>query len=148
MEDTILHVEDSPDDAVLTEMAFRRAGAQAGIRLAADGRQAIDWLQGLDPNAALACVLLDIKLPGMSGLEVLGWIRSQARFKRLPVVMLTSSLLPDDINAAYDLGANSYLVKPPDLDSLVALARLVDLYWLRANTRPLPATEGSAMAVI
>lgn len=148
MEDTILHVEDSPDDAVLTEMAFRRAGAQARIRVAPDGRQAIDWLQSLDSNAAPACVLLDIKLPGISGLEVLGWMRSQARFKRLPAVMLTSSLLPDDINAAYDLGANSYLVKPADLDSLVALARLIDLYWLRSNTRPLPAPERPAVALI
>jgi CheY-like chemotaxis protein len=67
---------------------------------------------------------------------VLSWIRRQPRFKRLPVIMLTSSMLPADINRAYDLGANSYLVKPPELDTLITLAKTIDLYWLRTNTRP------------
>src|SRR5579859_2859916 len=85
-----------------------------------------------------SCVLLDVKLPSVSGLDVLGWIRQQPNLKRLPVIMLTSSLLAADINKAYDLGANSYLVKPPDLDSLIDLAKTIDLYWLRTNTPPPP----------
>jgi CheY-like chemotaxis protein len=135
MQHKILHVEDNPDDVMLVGIAFTKAGASAKLEVATDGEKAIAALQkGRD--SLPACVLLDIKLPSISGFEVLSWIRSQPQFKRLPVVMLTSSLLPSDINRAYDLGANSYLVKPPELDSLVALARTVDLYWLRTNTKP------------
>jgi DNA-binding response OmpR family regulator len=135
MNETILYVEDNPDDALLVEMAFRRAGVTVQLQIAVDGAQAIDGLQQ-DKLAVLPVfVLLDIKLPDLSGLEVLAWIRSQAHLKRVPVVMFTSSTLADDINAAYDLGANSYLVKPPDLDSLVALAKTIDRYWLHANVK-------------
>src|SRR5207248_2259625 len=82
-------------------------------------------IAALQPQASTslpACVLLDIRLPSKSGLEVLSWIRSQPRIKRVPVVMLTSSLLPQDINEAYDLAANSYLIKPPNSEVLVSLA--------------------------
>lgn len=132
----ILHVEDNRDDVILVELAFRKAGVSAKLEVAMDGEQAIQKLQNGLAGAPPACVLLDLKLPTLSGLQVLQWIRAQPRFKRLPVVMLTSSLLPNDINQAYDLGANSYLIKPPDLDSLVALAKTIDLYWLRTNVRP------------
>ena len=90
------------------------------------------------PHGLPVCVLLDIKLPSKSGLEVLAWIRGQPRLKRLPVIMLTSSLIPDDIKRAYDLGANSYLLKPSDLDGLISLAKTIDHYWLRTNTPPPP----------
>jgi len=133
---TILHVEDNHDDVILVDLAFRKAGVGAKLEVAMDGDQAIQKLQNGFNNSPPACVLLDLKLPTISGLQVLEWIRSQPRFKRLPVVMLTSSLLPNDINQAYDLGANSYLIKPPDLDSLVTLAKMIDLYWLRTNVRP------------
>jgi two-component system response regulator len=137
MQHRILHVEDNPDDVMLVGIAFTKAGASAKLEVATDGEKAITALER-SADSLPACVLLDIKLPSISGFEVLSWIRSQPRFKRLPVVMLTSSLLPSDINRAYDLGANSYLVKPPELDSLVALARTVDLYWLRTNSWPVP----------
>jgi CheY-like chemotaxis protein len=130
----ILHVEDSPDDVVLTAMAFRKAGVAAKLEVATDGDKAIAALSGGLSNPPPACVLLDIKLPGLSGLEVLAWIRKHPNLKRLPVIMLTSSMIASDINQAYDLGANSYLIKPPDLDSLIELARVIDLYWLRINT--------------
>lgn len=134
MERKILHVEDNSDDVMLTAMAFRKAGATVKLEVANDGEMAISALQngGGPPD----CVLLDIKLPRKSGLEVLSWIRQNPRLKRLPVVMLSSSMLPDDINRAYDLGANSYLIKPPDLESLVSLARTIDHYWLRTNMPP------------
>ncbi|HLH56958.1 MAG TPA: response regulator [Verrucomicrobiae bacterium] len=135
METKILHVEDNPDDVVLTAMAFRKASVSARLEVATDGHKAISTLS----NAAASppsCVLLDIKLPSISGLEVLSWIRKQPQLKRLPVIMLTSSLLPGDINQAYDLGANSYLIKPPNLETLVDLAKTIDHYWLRTNTPP------------
>ena len=136
METRILHVEDNPDDVLLVAMAFRKAAVAAKLDVATDGQKAIAALSnGATPPS---CVLLDVKLPSVSGLDVLGWIRQQPNLKRLPVIMLTSSLLAADINKAYDLGANSYLVKPPDLDSLIDLAKTIDLYWLRTNTPPPP----------
>jgi CheY-like chemotaxis protein len=136
METKILHVEDNPDDVMLMALAFRKAGIAAKLDVATDGAKA---MAALEPGAASPvpfCVLLDIKLPSVSGLEVLGWIRKQPHLKRLIVIMLTSSLLPGDINQAYDLGANSYLIKPPNLDSLIELVKMIDQYWLRTNTPP------------
>jgi len=141
METKILHVEDNPDDVLLIEMAFRKAKVQASLDAVSDGDRAIATLQNGYAAAPPACVLLDIKLPTISGLDVLSWIRQQPRFKRLPVIMLTSSLLPEDINRAYDLGANSYLVKPSDLNALVDLAKTIEHYWLRTNTPPAPSPK-------
>jgi CheY-like chemotaxis protein len=138
MEKRILHVEDNPDDVVLTGMAFRKAGIAVKLDVASDGDKAITALSGSLSSGPPACVLLDIKLPSLSGLEVLAWIRKNPGLKRLPVIMLTSSLIPNDINQAYDLGANSYLIKPPDLDSLIELVKTIDLYWLRTNTPAVP----------
>jgi len=138
MEPKILHVEDNPDDVMLVSLAFTKAGVSAKLEVATDGEKAIAALEN-DADPLPACVLLDIKLPSISGFEVLCWIRRQPRFKRLPVIMLTSSMLPADINRAYDLGANSYLVKPPELDTLITLAKTIDVYWLRTNTRPVAA---------
>jgi len=136
MNNTILHIEDNPDDLLLVNLAFRKAGVDVRLETATDGDKAIQMLQNWLGTVSPACLLLDVKLPTLSGLEVLAWIRSQPQFKRLPVIMLTSSFLPDDINRAYELGANSYLTKPSDLEALVELAKTIDLYWLRTNTRP------------
>jgi CheY-like chemotaxis protein len=134
MDSKILHVEDNADDVMLMALAFRKAGVAAKLEVASDGEKAIAILKnGVGP---LTCALVDVKLPSLSGLDVLAWIRAQPVLKRLPVIMLTSSLLPGDVNRAYDLGANSYLVKPPDLESLVGIARTIDLYWLQTNTPP------------
>ncbi len=135
MRNKILHVEDNSDDVLLTELAFRKAGVELKLEVATDGDKAIAILaQHLATPPA--CALVDIKLPSLSGLDVLAWIRKQPGLKRLPVIMFTSSLIPDDINQAYDLGANSYLIKPSDLESLIALAKTIDHYWLRTNTPP------------
>jgi CheY-like chemotaxis protein len=130
----ILHVEDNPDDVLLTKMAFHKAGTNVQLEVAPDGEKAIAMLE--NGGGPPACVLLDIKLPNLSGFDVLAWIRNQPALKRIPVIMLTSSLLPEDIDRAYELGANSYLIKPPDLNSLIALAKVIDQYWLRTNTLP------------
>jgi len=135
----ILYVEDLPDDVTLTQLAFAKAGVSAKVEIATDGDKAIAALEassGSPPN----CVLLDIKMPNVSGLDVLEWIRKQPQLKRLPVIIFTSSMLPDDINRAYDLGANSYLLKPSDLNSLVSLAKTIDHYWLHTNTPPAGTT--------
>lgn len=132
----ILHVEDNPDDVMLVALAFRKAGVDASLEVATDGDKAIAALKNGGEPSGPSCVLLDLKLPSISGLEVLSWIRQQPHLKRLPVIMLTSSLIPGDINNAYDLGANSYLIKPADLESLISLAKTIDHYWLHTNTPP------------
>jgi CheY-like chemotaxis protein len=136
MEARILHIEDNPDDVLLTAMAFRKAGLSVKLDVATDGPKAMETLSRAASGSLPSCVLLDIKLPTISGLELLAWIRKQPQLKRLPVVMFTSSLLPGDINQAYDLGANSYLIKPSKLDALIELAKTVDQYWVRTNTLP------------
>jgi CheY-like chemotaxis protein len=138
MENKILHVEDNPDDVMLMSLAFNKAGIGARLQVANDGFEAITALEttavpGISPPI---CVLLDVKLPRMSGLEVLSWIRSQPHLKRLPVILLTSSHESSDVNRAYDLGANSFLVKPPDLESLTMLVKTVAHYWVQTNIRP------------
>ena len=138
MENRILHVEDNPDDVVLMNLAFNRAGIPARLHVVNDGDEAIAALANgaLDGGTPPVCVLLDVKLPRVSGLEVLAWIRSQPSLKRLPVILLTSSSQTADINRAYDLGANSFLVKPADLDSLTQLVKTVAHYWVQTNVRP------------
>jgi CheY-like chemotaxis protein len=137
MENKILHVEDNPDDVMLMNLAFNRAGIAARLHVVNDGDEAIAALEeGTLNGGAPVCVLLDVKLPRVSGLEVLAWIRNQPRLRRLPVILLTSSSQTADINRAYDLGANSFLVKPPDLDSLTQLVKTVAHYWVQTNVRP------------
>lgn len=137
MENKILHVEDNPDDVMLMNLAFSRAGIAAKLEVVNDGDEAIAALEnGTLAGGPPACVLLDVKLPRVSGLEVLAWIRNQPHLRRLPVILLTSSGQTADINRAYDLGANSFLVKPPDLDALTQLVKTVAHYWVQTNVRP------------
>jgi CheY-like chemotaxis protein len=137
MENRILHVEDNPDDVMLMNLAFSRAGIAAKLHVVNDGDEAIAALKsGAVEGGPPVCVLLDVKLPRVSGLEVLAWIRNQPNLKRLPVILLTSSSQTTDINRAYDLGANSFLVKPPDLDALTQLVKTVAHYWVQTNVRP------------
>ena len=139
---TILHVEDDPNDVLLVGRALRKAEVTARVEVVNDGEQAVKYLCGQDRYADREIfplpevVLLDLKLPRKSGLEVLAWIRSNGGVKRIPVVMLTSSKQPVDINHAYDLGVNAYLVKPVSFDALVEMLRALDLFWLHMNEAP------------
>jgi CheY-like chemotaxis protein len=139
---TILHVEDDPNDVLLIERAFRKAAIGAQIQVVNDGEQAMQYLSGSSAFAQRekfplpSLVLLDLKLPRKSGIEVLEWIRAQPGLRRIPVVMLTASRQPMDVNRAYDLGANAYLVKPVNFDALVELLKTTDKFWLRSNERP------------
>lgn len=138
MSNTILHVEDNSDDALLVKMAFKKVGANLDVVSVPDGDEAIQKIAALTQPDLPHCVLLDIKLPGKSGHEILGWIRNNPTTRYLPVIMLSSSLLPEDINRSYALGANSYLIKPPDLPALTELAKAISAYWVRANTPSIP----------
>ena len=141
---TILHVEDDPNDVLLIARAFRKAETTAQVRVVNDGEQAVHYLAGLNSFANReeyplpSLVLLDLKLPRKSGIEVLEWMRTQPALKRIPVVMLTSSRQPVDINRAYDLGVNAYLVKPVNFDALVEMLKTLDIFWLRINEQPSP----------
>jgi CheY-like chemotaxis protein len=138
----ILIVEDDPYDSKLILRSVRKARILNPTRLLEDGASAIAYLAGEPPYddrdtyPLPVVLLLDLKLPRKSGLEVLEWLRVQPALSRLPVVVLTSSAESSDINRAYDLGANSYLVKPVDSAALVDMLKTVELYWLFSNTKP------------
>src|SRR6267154_1039224 len=126
----ILQVEDDAHDVFLLQRAFRETGVDHPLQVATDGQMAIDYLAGVDqfsdrgryPLPSL--VLLDLKLPRRSGREVLQWIRAQPGFRRIVVIAFTSAPYIGDIGLAYDLGANSFLVKPTDFSRYLDIARL------------------------
>jgi CheY-like chemotaxis protein len=142
---TVLHVEDEPTDRMIVAAAFKKAAPNVLLKAVADGEQAIAYLAGqgaygnreLNPMPLL--VLLDIKLPRKSGLEVLEWIRKQPDLKSLPVIMLTSSSESNDLDQAYALGANSYLVKTVDLPTMREIARGIGEYAALVSAPPLTA---------
>ena len=130
---TILLVEDNADDEQLTLRALRQSDIPNMIRVARDGAEAIDYLFGSASGSLPDLVLLDLKLPKISGLEVLQKIRSEDRSRALPVVILTSSDEERDIVKSYDLGANSYIRKPVDFDEFIDAVRQLGMYWLLMN---------------
>jgi CheY-like chemotaxis protein len=139
----VLVAEDQPDDVEFIRVAFEESVADASLWFAADGQEAIEYLAGQgrygDRRAFPVpdLLLLDLKLPRKSGLEVLSWLRQQAEpIRRLPVLVLTSSNESGDIDAAFDRGANSYLVKPVELERLAEVVRTIRLYWLKLNQSP------------
>lgn len=142
---SILLVEDDSNDVILIRRAFRKAEIEIPIHIVSDGEEAITYLTHQSPYDDLekyprpTLVLLDLKLPRVTGLEVLEWVRTQPELKRLLVVVLTASQESPDVNKAYDLGANSYLVKPVNFNDLVALTETIHSYWLNLNQRPLMA---------
>src|SRR5678815_2734729 len=120
---TVLLVEDNPDDALLMKRALDKVGVAGKVQVATDGKQAIEYLTGAGSFADRktfplpALILLDLQLPEMHGLKVLEWIRSQPQFRSTVVVVLSSSRQTGDIQLAYKLGSNSYLLKPPSLET-------------------------------
>jgi DNA-binding response OmpR family regulator len=130
---TILLVEDNADDEQLTLRAMRQSEVPNMIRVARDGAEAIDHLYGAGASRLPDLVLLDLKLPKISGLEVLKRIRSEATTKTMPVVVLTSSDEERDIVQSYSLGANSYIRKPVDFDEFIDAVRQLGVYWLTLN---------------
>jgi CheY-like chemotaxis protein len=139
----ILLVEDDPNDIILIKRAFGKANITNRIQVVEDGEEAISYLAGKGrygdrQNYPLPIlILLDLKLPRKSGHEVLEWLRQQPMLKRLTVVVLTSSQQSSDVNRAYDLGANSYLVKPVTFDTLVEMVKGLNFYWVILNENPI-----------
>ncbi|HXN45737.1 MAG TPA: response regulator [Bryobacteraceae bacterium] len=138
----LLLVEDNPSDVGLTERALEKARIINKMVVAQDGQEALDFLwaegayAGRDAADLPSLVLLDLKLPKVSGLDVLRRIRADARTRRLPVVILTTSKEEQDVAAGYELGANSYIRKPVDFRQFAAAVEQLGLYWLVLNEAP------------
>ncbi len=138
-EKMILLVEDNANDEALTLRALKKHKILNPVVVVRDGAEALDWLFGRGAHATRdvsilpQVVLLDLKLPKVSGLEVLRAVRVDPRTKRLPVVLLTSSGEDQDVMAGYDLGANSYVRKPVDFGDFAEAIRQLGLYWLVLN---------------
>lgn len=135
----ILLVEDNPDDVELTRIAFDEAKIANTLMVVRDGAEALDYLfaRGAygdrDPASLPSIVLLDLNLPKVDGRDVLQAIRANKRTRSLPVVVLTTSVEPFDVEASYALGANSYIQKPVDFEHFVWAVQQVGLYWLVLN---------------
>lgn len=155
--ETILLVEDNPDDIELALLGFSRNGRQENgaqhyvIEVARNGEEALDYLfargkfsqRPAENNPNL--ILLDVNLPGISGLEVLQEIRSHRTYQHTPVVILTTSDETSDIIEGYNLGVNSYLQKPVSFNAFVELLQQIGQYWLKNNITP-PKNALSALS--
>jgi DNA-binding response OmpR family regulator len=139
---TILLVEDDQNDVFFLRYAFEAADIQNPLQVVFDGQEAINYLAGKDKYAdrrhfPLPClVLLDLKLPGKMGNDVLRWMRDQPQLSHLLVIMLTSSSDLNDVDGAYECGAQSYLVKPLSMEKRLEMARAIKTYWLELNEFP------------
>jgi CheY-like chemotaxis protein len=135
----ILIIEDDENDEILLRRAFDFTGQEIPMHFARDGAQAIDYLSGIGHYADRSryplptLVLLDLKMPGLTGFDVLRWLRSQPALLRVPVVVLSGSMWPGDIDEAYRLGANSYLVKPAKRQDLIEIVQMASTYWFQMN---------------
>ncbi len=142
MSDTILLIEDSPDDVFFLKNAFKEAGLHNPLYVAKDGNEAKEYLGGKDAFADREqfplplLTFLDLKLPRVMGLDVLKWIRGQPELRSLIVIILTSSQQVSDIERAYELGANAYLVKPSSPADLREIAIGIKKFWLELNHSP------------
>lgn len=133
----ILLVEDNPVDLDLTLRAFKRRNMSNPIQVARDGQEALDWIPRWEAGEPLPLVvLLDLKLPRVSGLEVLRRLREHPASQDLPVVVLTSSSEDQDVKAAYRHHANSYIVKPVNFENFMDVANQIELYWCLVNHSP------------
>ncbi len=144
---TILLIEDNPSDIALTKRALEKARIANQLVIAEDGQEALDYLLGTGAHAGRDATdppmltLLDLKLPKIPGLEVLKRLRSDARTRRIPVVILTSSNEEQDVAGSYDLGINSYIRKPVDFSQFAQAVEQLGLYWLVLNEPPPPLEE-------
>lgn len=137
----ILLVEDNPNDAELTMHTLKKHHIANNIFVVTDGEEAIDYLfckgkYSDRNNIPPKVIFLDIKLPKLTGLEVLKIIKKDEDLRNIPIVMLTSSVQDPDINAAYALGANSYVVKPVEINSFIDTINNLGMYWLLVNHPP------------
>ncbi len=136
---TILVVEDDENDVVFLKIAVEKAGITSALQVAEDGAEAISYLSGKGEFADRSryplpsLILLDLKLPRVMGMDVLKWIREQPQFDMIVVIILTSSQQRSDVQSAYSLHANSYLVKPTSPMDLIEMMESLKNYWLQLN---------------
>jgi len=134
MNQPILLVEDNPVDLDLTLRAFSSQKLSNPIEIARDGEEALAFIEKWEQGDPLPLVImLDLKLPKVSGLEVLEVIKNHPVFKTIPVVILTTSTDSTDVETAYNLGVNSYIVKPVDFSKFIEVAKQIELYWCLLN---------------
>ena len=137
----VLYVDDSPDDVFFVDRAFRSVAPGVQLRVIPDGQAAADYFDPVaqpdPPPESLALALLDLNLPGRSGLDILIQIRKNSRTPALPVVIFSASNQQKDIDACYAEGCNAYLIKPTDSDGLRQMISLVVTTWLKENL-PMP----------
>ncbi|HKW16327.1 MAG TPA: response regulator [Terriglobales bacterium] len=139
---TILLVEDEVSDANLITRAFEKAKVMNPVVHLSDGDKALRYLAGKAEYADRlkyplpAVILLDLKLPGATGMQILQWMRAQGEIRRIPVVVLTADENPKTVDAAYDLGANSYLVKPANAAEVARMVQTIQQYWIKMNEPP------------
>lgn len=130
----ILLVEDNPMDVDLTLRAFKRRKVSNPIHVARDGEEALAWLPRWEAGEPVpAVVLLDLKLPRVDGLEVLRQFKTHPSLRVIPVVVLTTSAENGDVQAAYQIGANSYIVKPVEFEKFMEVSEKLDVYWTLIN---------------
>jgi CheY-like chemotaxis protein len=135
----ILLVEDNNMDVILTLDAFKEAKLKNKINVARNGQEALDYLFGRDKYANRdeypmpSLILLDLKMPGIDGFEVLRQIKGTEKLKRIPVIILTSSKEEGDRTLSYDIGANSYLMKPVSFEGFTEVVKKIDDYWFTLN---------------
>jgi DNA-binding response OmpR family regulator len=139
----VLYAEDEENDAFFFKRAFKQAQILNPLIVVPDGQAAIDYCSDSSPftehsqHPLPQLILLDLKMPKKSGMEVLQWLRQQSSVSTLPVVMLSSSTQDEDIHLAYRNGANGYLVKPSDPEELQLMVRAIHDYWLKQNRQTL-----------
>tara|TARA_R110001592_G_scaffold288331_4_gene557373 strand:+ start:36502 stop:36939 length:438 start_codon:yes stop_codon:yes gene_type:complete len=133
----IILVEDNPVDLDLILRALKKHNLGNTVEVARDGQEILDWIPRWEKGEALPCViLLDLKLPKISGLEVLRQLRAHPISKSIPIVVLTSSSEDKDIETAYSLHVNSYIVKPVNFEKFIEVTRHIELYWVLLNESP------------
>lgn len=143
----ILLVEDNPDEVELTKRALTKGKIANKLKVVRDGQEALDYMfhEVINNDKTKApipgLILLDIKLPKVDGIEVLRRLKSDSRLKNIPVVMLTTSRREQDIINSYDLGVNSYIVKPVDFDKFVETVKNIGFYWILTNIPPIISGE-------
>jgi len=138
----VLLAEDDPNDVVLLQYAFKQAQVQTPLVAVEDGQEVVDYLLGLGTYSDRSrypiprLLVLDLKMPRKSGIDVLEWLKSHEMLRCLPTIMLSSSAHPDDVEKAYQLGVNAFVVKPPGVSERSSLAKMIKDFWLTMNEPP------------
>ena len=138
----ILLVEDDLNDQFLMERTFKRLGKANPLRIVSDGKQAVEYLEGIgeyanrEEHPLPGLILMDLKMPRMNGFEVLEWLRENPELRKIPVVIMSSSSIHGDVNKAYELGANAYMIKPVGVPALERLIRTLTDFWGGHTAKP------------